>query len=66
MESTMLDIKYLLFLAMETFVVAAMGAALIVGLYQIVREKIAESRRLDKLATEASAATEGSATAHYS
>jgi hypothetical protein len=32
METTMLDIKFLLFLAMEAFVVAVIGAALIAGL----------------------------------
>lgn len=66
METTMLSIKFLLFLAMEAFVVAVIVAALIAGLYQIVRDKILESRRLDKLAPEAPATPTGSATAHHS
>jgi hypothetical protein len=66
METTMLDIKFLLFLAMEASVVAVIGAVLIAGLYQIVRDKILESRRLDKLAPEAPAKPTGSATAHRS
>lgn len=53
METAMLGIKYVLFLALELFVIAAMGAALIAGLYQVVRDKIRESRRLDEVATEA-------------
>jgi len=52
METTMLGIKYVLFLALEVFVFAVMGAALIAGLYQIVRDKIRESRRCDEVALE--------------
>lgn len=52
METTMLGIKYVLFLALEPFVIAAMGAVLIAGLYQVVRDKIRESRRLDEVAVE--------------
>lgn len=40
MESIFLTVKFGLFLAMELFVVAAIGAALIAGLYQIVRDKV--------------------------
>ncbi|HID65106.1 MAG TPA: hypothetical protein EYP49_20500 [Anaerolineae bacterium] len=47
MESTMLTVKFVLFLAMELFVIGALGAVLIAGLYQIVRDKVRESRRLD-------------------
>ena len=52
MESIMLTIKFVLFLAMEVFVVATLGAALILGLYQIVKEKVRESRYLDEIASE--------------
>lgn len=52
METTMLGIKYVVFLALEVFVFAVMGAALIAGLYQIVGDKIRESRRLDEVALE--------------
>jgi hypothetical protein len=40
MESIFLTVKFGLFLAMTLFVVGAMGAALIAGLYQIVRDRI--------------------------
>jgi uncharacterized membrane protein (DUF106 family) len=66
METTMLNIKFLLFLAMEAFVVAVVVAALIAGLYQIIRDKILESRRLDKLVPEAPATPTGNATTHRS
>ena len=50
MESVMLTVKLGLFLAMELFVVGVMGGALILGLYQIVKDKVSESRRLDAIA----------------
>ncbi len=53
MEDIMLSIKYVVFIALEGFVIAAIGAALIAGLHQIVREKIRESRRLDEVVLEA-------------
>ncbi len=40
MESTMLSIKYLLFLALEVLVVGVVGAVLIAGLYQLVRDQV--------------------------
>jgi hypothetical protein len=40
MESIMLTVKFGLFLAMELFVVGAIGAALVAGLYQIVRDRV--------------------------
>ena len=52
MESVMLTIKFAIFLAMEVFVVATMVGALILGVYQIVKDKIRESRRLDEIVTE--------------
>ena len=52
MESVMLTIKFVLFLAMEVFVIATMVSALILGLYQIVRDKVRESRRLDEVVPE--------------
>jgi hypothetical protein len=44
MESIMLTIKFVLFLAMEVFVVATIGAALILGVYQIVKNSIQQSK----------------------
>lgn len=52
MESIMLTVKFVLFLAMEVFVVATVVGALILGLYQIVRDKVRESRRLDEVVPE--------------
>lgn len=51
MESVMM-IKFGLFCAMEIFVVGAMGIALILGLIQIVKHTIRESRRLDVIAPD--------------
>ena len=53
MESIMLTVKFALFLAMEVFVVATVVGALILGLYQIVRDKVRESRCLDEVVPEA-------------
>ena len=47
-----LTVKFMLFLAMELFVIGVLGAVLIVGLYQIVQGKIRESRRLDGVAPD--------------
>lgn len=52
MEATMLGVKYMLFLSLEVFVFAVMGAALLAGLYQIVRDRIRESRRLEEVTGE--------------
>jgi hypothetical protein len=52
MESTMLGIKFVLFLIMEAFVVATVVGALILGLYQIVRDKVLEARRRDEVPPE--------------
>jgi hypothetical protein len=52
MENTMLTVKFALFLAMEVFVVATLVGALIAGLYQVVRDKVRESRRVDEVVSE--------------
>lgn len=52
METTALGVKFLVFLALEVFVFAAIGATLIAGLYQIVRDKVRETRLLDEVALE--------------
>lgn len=49
---TMFTIKVVMFLALELLVVGMMGAVLIVGSYEIVRDKIRQSRRLDEVALE--------------
>lgn len=61
METTMLTIKFLVFLALELFVLSALGAALIAGLYKIVRDKVRESRRPDKVAPEPRSVTSAGA-----
>jgi hypothetical protein len=53
MESIILTVKFALFLAMEVFVVATLVGALIAGLYQIVRDRVSESRRPDEVAPKA-------------
>jgi ABC-type proline/glycine betaine transport system permease subunit len=57
MESVMLTVKFAIFLAMEVFVVATMVGALILGVYQIVKDKVRESRVLDEIAPETSPAS---------
>jgi len=52
MENVFLAIKFVLLLAMELFVIGAVGAVLIAGLYQIVRDRIRESRLLDQIPQE--------------
>jgi ABC-type proline/glycine betaine transport system permease subunit len=56
MESVMLTVKFAIFLAMEVFVVATLVGALILGVYQVVRDKVHESRLLDGVASETSPA----------
>lgn len=51
-ETIMLSIKYIMFLAMELFVFAVIGAVLVAGLYHIVRDKVQEARRQDQVAPE--------------
>ena len=57
MESVMLTVKFAIFLAMEVFVVATMVGALVLGVYQIVKGKVRESRLLDEIASETSPAS---------
>jgi hypothetical protein len=52
MESVFLTVKFGLFLAMELVVVGVLVGALIAGLYQIVRDKVRESRLLDQVSQE--------------
>ena len=54
MESIMLGVKFLLFFALEFTVLIVIGAVLIAGVYQIVRDKVRESRRQDQVAPETS------------
>ena len=46
MESVMLTVKFVLFLAMQVFVVATIGAVLIIGVYQIIRSRIQQRKAL--------------------
>jgi hypothetical protein len=64
MDAVMLTLKYLLFLAMEAFVVATIAAVFIVGVYQIVKDKILEARRLDEVGLEGTGSTRGTAVRH--
>jgi hypothetical protein len=47
-------VKFLEFLALELSVVVLMGAVLIAGLYQVVRDRVREGRRQDQIVTGAS------------
>ena len=53
MDSIMLTVKFVIFFALELFVLSVLVAALIAGLYQVVQDKIRESRRLDGVTPEA-------------
>jgi len=57
MDSIALTVKFVIFFALELFVLSVLVAALIAGLYQVVQDKIRESRRLDGVAPEAHQAT---------
>jgi hypothetical protein len=52
MESIALTIKFALFYAMEVFVVAVLGAAVIAGLYQAIRSRIAAGDALEPAPAE--------------
>ena len=43
MESTMLGIKYVLFLSIEIFVLATLATAFVLGVFAIVKEKLLAS-----------------------
>ncbi len=53
MENLMLAIKSLMFVALEVSVFVVIGAVLVLGLYQIVRDKVRESRHTDQIAPAA-------------
>ena len=53
MENIMLTLKSLIFLALELSVFVVIGAALVAGLYQIVQDKVRESRHRDQVTPEA-------------
>jgi hypothetical protein len=57
MDSTMLTVKFVIFFALELFVLSVLVAGLIAGLYKVVHDKIRESRRLDGVAPEARPST---------
>jgi hypothetical protein len=52
MEGTVLTIKFAMLVAMELFVIGALGPALVAGLVQIVRSQVGASRRADQIAPE--------------
>jgi len=52
MENIFLAIKYVAFAAMELSVLAIVGAAVAVGVYQVVRDKVRESRQHDQVAPQ--------------
>jgi len=51
--SSMEAIKFLMFYTLQVSVVALVGITLLAGLYQIVRDKVNESRRYDRIAPKA-------------
>ncbi len=53
MNEIMRAIKYVEFLALELSVLAVIGAIVMGGLYQIVRDKVRESRRHDQIVPKA-------------
>lgn len=53
METIFLNIKFVLFLALELPVLIIIAAGLVAGVYQIVRDRVQEARRHDRLAPEA-------------
>ncbi|MBU0704846.1 MAG: hypothetical protein KKC18_13370 [Chloroflexi bacterium] len=52
MESILWTIKGAMFLIIEAFIVGVVGTVLIVGVYEVVRDKIRESRILDQVTPE--------------
>jgi len=52
MENILWTVKAVMFLIMEAFLVGVIGVVLMVGLYEIVRDKIRSSRLLDEVAPE--------------
>jgi hypothetical protein len=52
MESVMLAIKFVMFVAMQVTVLAVIGAVVVAAVYQIVCNKVRESRQRDEITTE--------------
>jgi hypothetical protein len=52
MGSVFASARWMLIVATEMFVVGSLGAALVAGLYQIVRDRVRESRLLDQVTPE--------------
>ena len=52
METAMLTVKLTTILAVELLVIATIAGALILGVYQVIKEKIRESRLLDGIPSE--------------
>lgn len=55
MESILLAVKFGLFLAAELVVIGALGSALVLGLCQVVKDRIRASRGLDGIALKTDA-----------
>ena len=67
MHKIMLGVKFVLFFARDLTVLIVVGAVLIAGAYQIVRDKIRESHRQDQIVPETgSAASVGSTVPFHS
>jgi hypothetical protein len=54
METTALDIKFLMFLALELSVLFVVVAGVVAGVYQVVRDTVREAHRKAGLTSEAS------------
>ena len=52
METVISNARGLVLFALEAFVIAAVGTVVIGGLWQVVRDAIRESRRLDEVTQE--------------
>jgi len=55
MESTVLTVKFVLFLAVEVFVVATLGAVLILALYRFAKNRVRESGYLSEVISDINA-----------
>lgn len=52
MENIMITIKYIILAVMEFAIIAMFVAVLVAAVYQIVRDKVLQSRRQDGLAQD--------------
>ena len=52
MESVVLSFKYGIMAAFEIFVLLALVVSFILGTYQIIRDKVEETRRVDQIPTD--------------